>query len=329
MSSTCYRFQKGDVLYGRLRTYLSKVWLAEFDGLCSSEFIVLPESESILGSYLRFRLMAADFTAFAERQKQGDRPRADYERLAAFPLRLPDHPIQRRIATILDQADRLRRMRRYALELSDQFLPALFLRMFGDPRNGNLPFTQVELEPFLHDVASSHPEEYPNRTFRYIDISGVDGLTGHIADVKHLAGRDAPSRARQLVQADDILVSTVRPNLRATARVPARLHGAIASTGFCILRPRPEIQASYLEQVVRQSWFTEYLVARATGASYPAVSDETVKSVRIPFPPADTQRTFARMADACTVGRALLGEALRQAEHLFQSLLNRYFGDES
>jgi len=53
--------------------------------------------------------------------------------LLDLPIELPPHPVQRRIAGILDQADRLRRMRRYALELSDQFLPALFLRMFGDP----------------------------------------------------------------------------------------------------------------------------------------------------------------------------------------------------
>jgi type I restriction enzyme S subunit len=43
-------------------------------------------------------------------------------------------PEQRLIAAQLEQADRLRRTRRYALELTDTFLPAAFLGLFGDPK---------------------------------------------------------------------------------------------------------------------------------------------------------------------------------------------------
>ena len=38
--SSSVRFLKGDVLYGKMRPYLNKVWVAEFDGLCSAEFLV-------------------------------------------------------------------------------------------------------------------------------------------------------------------------------------------------------------------------------------------------------------------------------------------------
>src|SRR4051812_6244494 len=41
--STSVRFSKGDVLYGKMRPYLNKVWVAEFEGLCSAEFLVFPE----------------------------------------------------------------------------------------------------------------------------------------------------------------------------------------------------------------------------------------------------------------------------------------------
>jgi len=47
MRSTANRFQPGDVLYSRLRPYLNKVWRADREGLCSSEFIVLPENEQL------------------------------------------------------------------------------------------------------------------------------------------------------------------------------------------------------------------------------------------------------------------------------------------
>ena len=53
-----------------------------------------------------------------------------------------------------------------------------------------------------------------------------------------MLGSEAPSRARQRVRKDDVLVSTVRPNLNAVAKVPKSLDAATASTGFCVLRPR-------------------------------------------------------------------------------------------
>ena len=49
---------------------------------------------------------------------------------------------------------------------------------------------------------------------------------------------DAPSRARQRLSTGDVLVSMTRPNLNAVAIVPAKLDGAIGSTGFHVLRSK-------------------------------------------------------------------------------------------
>src|SRR5690348_4215389 len=72
---------------------------------------------------------------------------------------------------------------------------------------------------------------------RYIDLSAVDNERKAITAARIILGDKAPSRARQIVQAGDILVSTVRPNLNGVASVPPELDGATASTGFCVLRP--------------------------------------------------------------------------------------------
>ena len=53
--------------------------------------------------------------------------------LEEIEIPLPGLPEQRRIAERLEQADALRRTRRYALELTDTILPAAFLELFGDP----------------------------------------------------------------------------------------------------------------------------------------------------------------------------------------------------
>jgi type I restriction enzyme S subunit len=73
MKSAASAFRSTDVLYGRLRAYLNKVYQPEFDGLCSGELIVLPESFAVLGRFLKHRLNAADFVAFASHLNTGDR----------------------------------------------------------------------------------------------------------------------------------------------------------------------------------------------------------------------------------------------------------------
>jgi type I restriction enzyme S subunit len=86
MKSTAKRFYPGDVLYSRLRPYLNKVWLADSSGLCSAEFIVLPQNDFIDGAFLKYRLNAMDFVGFANSLNAGDRPRVDFDQISAFCL---------------------------------------------------------------------------------------------------------------------------------------------------------------------------------------------------------------------------------------------------
>lgn len=97
MRSTSARFEKGDVLYGRLRPYLNKVVCAEFDGLSSTEFIILISSKDVLPQYLAWRLRATDFVNFANSLNAGDRPRVKYEQIAPFRLYCPSVSVQQRI----------------------------------------------------------------------------------------------------------------------------------------------------------------------------------------------------------------------------------------
>jgi type I restriction enzyme S subunit len=95
------RFSTGDVLYGKMRPYLNKVWVAEFDGLCSAEFIVFPKRDGLNSQFLAARLNTEDFVTFANGQVSGERPRVDFEKLSRFPILLPPLPEQERIVAKL------------------------------------------------------------------------------------------------------------------------------------------------------------------------------------------------------------------------------------
>ena len=103
MKSSANTFCSGDVLYGRLRSYLNKVYQPDFDGLCSGEFIVMPETTAVSGKFLKYRLNASDFVHFASHINTGDRPRVDFGQISNFDLSLPPRPEQIRITDALDE----------------------------------------------------------------------------------------------------------------------------------------------------------------------------------------------------------------------------------
>lgn len=121
-----------------------------------------------------------------------------------------------------------------------------------------------------------------------IDIGGIVGQ--RISETKTPLGRDAPSRARQRVRSGDTLISTVRTYLKKAALVPPDLDHAIASTGFCVLRPGPAVEPRFLFHRVLEDRFVDRLCSLQTGSSYPAVRDRDVFASSIALPPLAEQR---------------------------------------
>jgi len=166
--------------------------------------------------------------------------------------------------------------------------------------------------------------------FTYIDLSSVDKDTKCITTPVRTSCAGAPSRARQLVAFRDVLVSTVRPNLNGVAAVPPELDGATASTGYCVLRPREErICWRYLFHWVRSPAFIRDMTRKATGASYPAVSDRIIHESKIPLPALEEQRRIAAVLDKADSIRRNHYAALADAENLGMALFLDMFGDVS
>lgn len=98
-------FRKGDVLYGKLRPYLRKYWLAQFDGVCSTEIWVLRHSEFIDAQFLFYLFQTELINKIANLSSGTKMPRADWSLMQNQELFIPDLAEQRRIAEILSSVD--------------------------------------------------------------------------------------------------------------------------------------------------------------------------------------------------------------------------------
>ena len=169
--------------------------------------------------------------------------------------------------------------------------------------NNGLPqgWKLVELGEIVEDVIKVQPNENPEEEFIYLDISSIDNSQNIIVSPKRYLGKDAPSRARQLIKADDILFSTVRTYLKNIAQVPLAFDGQIASTGFCVIRPKESLNKKFYFYLALSDQFINPLSEIQRGTSYPAVRNSDVLEQKVPLPPLPEQeRIVAKLEETFT-----------------------------
>lgn len=149
----------------------------------------------------------------------------------------------------------------------------------------------------LDALAAIDPESLPLSTspqfsFKYIDISAVaEGkLTIPSSTVEYA---EAPSRARRVLRDRDVIMSTVRPNLKAFAHCRLDDEAYVASTGFAVLRAREDVVPYFLLCSILSDDVTRQLERLAVGSSYPAVNSSDVRRLLVPDLPAVTQARIA------------------------------------
>lgn len=205
---------------------------------------------------------------------------------------------------------------------------------FHLPAEGIQKYPQTLLKK-VKDVAQIRKEKRdprlePEEAFKYIDISCIDVQTGLVNNHQDLLGEEAPSRARKVVSAYDILISTCRPTRGAIAVVPIDFHNEVASTGFSVLKAKDGVNPFYLFFALRLDSTLEQFRKFSTGSSYPAILDEDVLNTFIPVPLLDEQNRIAEEVFLQIKKREnMINEANQLLKEQFNAIENFLSGDNS
>lgn len=96
--STKSIFKKGNLLYGKLRPYLNKIAIAEFDGVCSTDILVFENQLKLSNKFLKYRLLCEDYVNYAQKNMKGvQHPRINFKSISEFEISLPQYTIQLQI----------------------------------------------------------------------------------------------------------------------------------------------------------------------------------------------------------------------------------------
>jgi type I restriction enzyme, S subunit len=140
----------------------------------------------------------------------------------------------------------------------------------------------------LGELVAVNPEQLgsgtpDNYAFYYIDLSAVNNKVIEYPQHK-IIFKDASPRARRRTKAGDILLSTVRPNLKGFGRIEIDSSDLVCSTGFAVLRCSQEETADYIYQYIFSDHVHQQIDALVVGSNYPAITNDDVKNLEIIIP---------------------------------------------
>lgn len=283
-----------------------KVFLASGRwGVVANTAVLLPRDGNH-AKYLWYALNREDWW-----QKGGTaQPYVRIEESLTQAVYLPSCAEQQRLADFLDRETQRIDLARHQIQSLEQAFNERSRAV-----QGRLLLEDVEeSQRPIWSCVSLNPDTLPEDTdadveFEYIDISSVS--SDGIADLESVAFVSAPSRARRIVRERDVIISTVRTYLRAVAAVPSSLDGAVASTGFAVLRPLPAVvDGRYLRYWCMTDAFLSEVVARSYGVSYPAINASELVRLKMPVP------SMARQVKVVTELEALEHQTAKQRHYL-------------
>ena len=179
----------------------------------------------------------------------------------------------------------------------------------------------------LSKIVYSRGQMTPAKDFCYIDIGSIDNKNQKLSNKENIITADkAPSRARKIVIAGDILYSTVRPYLHNMCIINRPFsHTPIASTGFAVLTCHTGFLNEFLFYYLMSPDFDTYAndTDNAKGVAYPAINDNKLYKALVPIPPkAEQERIVRKLKDVlpCVV---TYGEKYSETESLNNDFPNR------
>lgn len=297
-------------------------------GFGSTEFHVLRASKYVLPEWLFYFWRLPETRRNAERSMTGTagQKRVPSSHLERIKIPLPDLSEQKRFVGLLEQADWLRRTRRYAPELSDTFLPAAFLELFGDPLTNPRGWQRAKIcELGEVQTGNTPPRE---------DITNYGSAVEWIKSDNISLSELYPTRAAEMLSEKGLALGTV---VDGGSVLVTCIAGSATSIGnVCLtnrrvafnqqinsVTPNRDVLPLFLYGLLLAA---KPLIQRSTTLAMKRMITKTkLEELLLVRPPETVQRQFSQLISRHDRLRARQREALRQADHLFQSLLNQVF----
>ena len=296
------RFRPGQVLYGSRRTYLRKVAVADFEGICANTTFVLESTnpDVLLPDLLPFVMQTEAFHGFSIKSSRGSvNPYINFSDLAEYEFALPPLAEQRRITELLEASELLMQELLQMIEVSFKLREAVQEDLLVRDAQSDTPKVRIDTLVEVNPRDPPIPGDAP--------FVPMDAIPEWSRNIERFEARG--SRGGVRARAGDILMARITPCLEngKTAQVPDSIERCGGSTELIVLRPRRYVSSDYVYWVTTAPSVRHRaigLMHGSTGRQRLAAQD--FASIRIPLVPETKRKETIQLLNSLEAERERL-----------------------
>jgi type I restriction enzyme, S subunit len=298
-------FKPGQILYGSRRTYLKKVAVADFEGVCANTTFVLETKDDnvFLQQLLPFLMYSEKFTQYSINNSKGStNPYILFSDLAKYEFDLPPITRQRKLADLLWALNTTREAYKKLLNFTDEIVKSRFVEMFGDPvmNDKGWPvkpiktFATVRIGPF---GSLLHAEDYVENGIPLVNPSHIVNSKIMIDPKMTLSTNKYKTLSSYILQTGDVILGR-RGEIGRCAVVDNGEY--MCGTGSMFIRIKADYLPMMLQKIISSDAVRRVLENRAVGVTMQNLNAEIIAELMVIMPPLPLQNRFAefvRQAD--------------------------------
>lgn len=317
-------FSEKDVVYGKLRPYLQKVWLAEFAGNAVGDFFVFRANNNSNSTYIKYLLLSDGFTKEADGSTVGAKmPRVSSEFILTMHYCLPTISEQQSIATYLDkkcsEIDKVISTQQKRIALLQELKQSVITHAVTKGLNPNVEMKDSGVEWIgevpkhwdvcrlkwlfnnldnLREPISAEKRERNNPQYDYYGASGIiDKIDYYNVDDKVL-----------LIAEDG--ANLVYRNLPLIYKAAGKFW---VNNHSHILKNKKGVDYEYMFYTLESADYSNYI----TGSAQPKLSQANLEQQELPIPSLSEQQSIATYLDKkCAAIDASISKAQHQVDLL-------------
>jgi type I restriction enzyme, S subunit len=287
-----------DILYSMAGAFLGKTGIVKEDMLPANTnqaiAIIRLDRFKAQPTFINYFLRQDVVVDFVNNMSgQSAQPNINFQEIKSIEIDLPSLPEQKAIAAVLssldDKIDLLHRQNQ-TLEV---MAATLFRQWFVEEAQED--WEEVTVDDYVELNRASIDKGYSHQIIEYLDTGSL--TEGKIESIQSLTLGEAPSRAKRLVQHNDILISTVRPDQKHYGIIKNPIENLVVSTGFCVLSCT-KIDPHFIYLLLTNSEMTDFLhtIAEGSTSTYPSLKPSDIGAVTFQLPPDERLKEFAAIA---------------------------------
>jgi type I restriction enzyme S subunit len=334
VTSTKSIFHEGDLLYGKLRPYLNKVCISDFNGVCSTDILVFKKQTYLSNKYLKYRMLCPDFVRFANQNATGvNHPRVDFKKISTFVLALLPLAEQRRIVAKIEELftkldagmESLKKAKEQLKQCRRQILIDIF-------NNKMSKYEWVELSR-IADVSTgatplrSNKKYFENGTIPWITSGALNELFVTKADeyITELALEETNAK----IFPKNTLLIALYGEGKTRGKVSEQLIEAATNQACAaiIFKEAYSHHRAFVKLFLRKNY--EDIRKLSSGGVQPNLNLSIIKKTKVPLPPINVERDLlddveVKFSIINNIEKAI-DHSLAHAETLRQSILAQAF----